>query len=580
MAGRGGSGPSWRSTVGQFGFSGVPMVAGSVLAWAWLLSLVFLGVDVGVPGFVQVYVLVGLTAGLLAIVAICRRGKRGPELGRRSMLVLGTLPSLALFACALLVPVPAVAAVLLTPPAMLLQAVLWVGTGVGGAYAVRRSLLLFEALAARVSVGSLLFFASCILAASSALGLMVSRMDGLGAVAFVLVAMPLSLRLLPQGRPALPGAPAGAAFPPDRLADRRPLARPLLLLLFAAIGFTCGFHTAVGPVIYVEADPPTVVFLMQLAGELVCATVLARLPRRVYPLALQLLCAASLLALAPLLFVEDAPGSLAWHVLQSALITLSVCSILLVVVLFARVMMLDDRRDSRRFPSESGIAVLTACLLLGWASGAGMQAAGGVGGSVFQMVTTLCIALMLLCVVALGLPATGLRDEGDSAPGLDARLASEQGGAAAQSSLLAVGPPAKSAEHAGDPLREAGVELAAGPAAHEVPHLVVPVAPSPGSGGAPDPLVCPPDAISPARHRDELAWRYGLSERERGLLDVLARGLNAQQIADELMVSRNTVKTHMAHIYAKVGIHTRAELDALLGPDDVTSDTGRGKDSV
>ena len=34
--------------------------------------------------------------------------------------------------------------------------------------------------------------------------------------------------------------------------------------------------------------------------------------------------------------------------------------------------------------------------------------------------------------------------------------------------------------------------------------------------------------------------------------------------AERLTVSRNTVKSHMAHIYAKCGVHTRAELNELL----------------
>jgi len=35
--------------------------------------------------------------------------------------------------------------------------------------------------------------------------------------------------------------------------------------------------------------------------------------------------------------------------------------------------------------------------------------------------------------------------------------------------------------------------------------------------------------------------------------------LSRQEIADELYVSANTVKTHMRHLYAKLGTHRRAE---------------------
>lgn len=45
---------------------------------------------------------------------------------------------------------------------------------------------------------------------------------------------------------------------------------------------------------------------------------------------------------------------------------------------------------------------------------------------------------------------------------------------------------------------------------------------------------------------------------------LLAEGLTAQQAANRLTVSRNTVKSHMAHIYVKCNVHTRAELNELL----------------
>ncbi|MBR2834980.1 MAG: helix-turn-helix transcriptional regulator [Coriobacteriales bacterium] len=67
-----------------------------------------------------------------------------------------------------------------------------------------------------------------------------------------------------------------------------------------------------------------------------------------------------------------------------------------------------------------------------------------------------------------------------------------------------------------------------------------------------------------AAHFNQLAVRYGLSEREHDLLFLLAEGLNAQQIAERVYVSRNTAKTHIAHIYNKFGIHSRSELDELL----------------
>ena len=50
-----------------------------------------------------------------------------------------------------------------------------------------------------------------------------------------------------------------------------------------------------------------------------------------------------------------------------------------------------------------------------------------------------------------------------------------------------------------------------------------------------------------------------LSGAERRVLRYLPTNLTAREIADELFVSVNTVKTHMRHIYAKLGVHRRTE---------------------
>jgi DNA-binding NarL/FixJ family response regulator len=50
-----------------------------------------------------------------------------------------------------------------------------------------------------------------------------------------------------------------------------------------------------------------------------------------------------------------------------------------------------------------------------------------------------------------------------------------------------------------------------------------------------------------------------LSERERELLVLMARGLCAKEIAQQLSVSINTVRTHLQHIYEKLHVHSRSE---------------------
>jgi len=50
-----------------------------------------------------------------------------------------------------------------------------------------------------------------------------------------------------------------------------------------------------------------------------------------------------------------------------------------------------------------------------------------------------------------------------------------------------------------------------------------------------------------------------LSESELRVLRYLPTNLTAPEIAGELSVSRNTVKTHMRNLYTKLGSHRRAE---------------------
>jgi NarL family two-component system response regulator LiaR len=48
-----------------------------------------------------------------------------------------------------------------------------------------------------------------------------------------------------------------------------------------------------------------------------------------------------------------------------------------------------------------------------------------------------------------------------------------------------------------------------------------------------------------------------LTPREAEVLQLLARGMSNQQIADELFVSLNTVKTHTAKLYLKLEVPNR-----------------------
>jgi DNA-binding NarL/FixJ family response regulator len=54
-----------------------------------------------------------------------------------------------------------------------------------------------------------------------------------------------------------------------------------------------------------------------------------------------------------------------------------------------------------------------------------------------------------------------------------------------------------------------------------------------------------------------------LGERELEVLRLMAVGYRNREIADQLIVSQHTVKFHVANIFEKLGVRTRAEAAAV-----------------
>jgi DNA-binding NarL/FixJ family response regulator len=83
----------------------------------------------------------------------------------------------------------------------------------------------------------------------------------------------------------------------------------------------------------------------------------------------------------------------------------------------------------------------------------------------------------------------------------------------------------------------------------------------------PDPPA-PPAAADQPSHRPErddhaeLLLR-SLSERERQILALLARGYSNRRIAEASVLSLNTVRTHVQNVLVKLGVHSKLEAAAL-----------------
>ena len=452
---------------------------------------------------------------------------------------------------------------------------------------------------------------------------------------------------------------------------------------FISMGFTCGFHTSVGRVLYIDYEHFNLVFLAMLAACTLCAC-LAKRPdfaRRAIPaIALQIPLACACVAFVPLLFLSDRPDNVLWELIQNTLVFLSSWSLLVAIALLTCA---DATGNNKMTPCATpycavGVATFALGLFIGWLVGQNSFAEYGASGMAFRLGVTACIALLVSSLLAAsthmtqgatGPSATSGQDNRERAdtilPGqaglsgttdstgqagpsettawtgradnkpqttdaagqadIEARLVrtspagngklpasigqadsneatalachASNNGSAASTGLPDYGGLIVTATQAGhekgdvlagqagceagacmsmassaevEGVVNAGAEAHAQPLSHEtrathasgsmplsLEAVGIPATPSTPQG--PTPCTCAIEAAV-----DSVALHFGLSEREHSLLMLLAEGLTAQQAADRLTVSRNTVKSHMAHIYVKCNVHTRAELNELL----------------
>ena len=63
-----------------------------------------------------------------------------------------------------------------------------------------------------------------------------------------------------------------------------------------------------------------------------------------------------------------------------------------------------------------------------------------------------------------------------------------------------------------------------------------------------------------------------LTDREREIAVLVARGLTNREIAEQLVLSVRTVETHVGRVLAKLGLRTRGQLTAWAHEEGLMSD--------
>jgi DNA-binding CsgD family transcriptional regulator len=57
-----------------------------------------------------------------------------------------------------------------------------------------------------------------------------------------------------------------------------------------------------------------------------------------------------------------------------------------------------------------------------------------------------------------------------------------------------------------------------------------------------------------------------LTARELEIARLASEGLTRKEIAARLFISENSIKTHLGHVYAKLGVRNRLEMEHKLPP--------------
>ncbi len=61
-----------------------------------------------------------------------------------------------------------------------------------------------------------------------------------------------------------------------------------------------------------------------------------------------------------------------------------------------------------------------------------------------------------------------------------------------------------------------------------------------------------------------LKAHYRLTAREAEIMELMVRGRTVYRIAEELVISENTVRMHSKNIYSKLNVHKKQEMIDLV----------------
>jgi DNA-binding NarL/FixJ family response regulator len=121
-----------------------------------------------------------------------------------------------------------------------------------------------------------------------------------------------------------------------------------------------------------------------------------------------------------------------------------------------------------------------------------------------------------------------------------------------------VAPPAHAGTTRAVSARELAAAIRAVAEGREPPAAPLAAAPEP----EPPAAVAPVQVVAGRDDHAELLLR-SLSERERRILTLLARGYSNRRIAESCYLSINTVRTHVQNVLIKLGVHSKLEAVAL-----------------